>query len=207
MYARSTTVRGDPGAVDAGIGFVRDEVWPMVRGMDGCIGLSMLVDRPAGCSIIVTAWDSERTLMASAEAVRASRSQAAEVMRADRMDLADWEIVRLHRRHPAVDGACVRVTWTEGDRAALDRSLDTFGMAILPRLDDLPGFCSVSQLVDRRAGRSVLAACYDSRDALESSSDQVAGMRREFTDDTGVRVTEVAVFDLAVAHLHVPETV
>ena len=80
-------------------------------------------------------------------------------------------------------------------------------LSLMPKLDDLPGFCSVSQLVDRRAGRSVLAACYDSRDALESSSDQVAGMRREFTDDTGVRVTEVAVFDLAVAHLHVPETV
>ena len=45
MYARSTTVRGDPQSVDDGIAYVRDEVMPAVQQMDGCIGLSMLADR------------------------------------------------------------------------------------------------------------------------------------------------------------------
>ena len=48
MYARSTTVNGDPKALDGAIAYVRDEVMPMVQEMDGCIGLSMLCDRDSG---------------------------------------------------------------------------------------------------------------------------------------------------------------
>ena len=40
MYARSTTVRGNPDAVDEGIAYVRDTVMPAVQQMDGCVGLS-----------------------------------------------------------------------------------------------------------------------------------------------------------------------
>jgi hypothetical protein len=45
VYARSTTVLARPGAIDAGIAYVRDEVMPALLGMSGCIGMSMLVDR------------------------------------------------------------------------------------------------------------------------------------------------------------------
>ena len=39
MYARTNTVRTDPRTIDEGIAYVRDEVMPLVQGMDGCIGL------------------------------------------------------------------------------------------------------------------------------------------------------------------------
>jgi hypothetical protein len=45
MYARTTTVRGDPRAVDEGIAFTRSDLWPRIQRMDGCIGMSMLADR------------------------------------------------------------------------------------------------------------------------------------------------------------------
>ena len=32
------------------------QVMPAVLGVDGCVGLSMLVDRISGCCIITTAW-------------------------------------------------------------------------------------------------------------------------------------------------------
>jgi S-adenosylmethionine/arginine decarboxylase-like enzyme len=205
MYARTTTVRGDRRAVDDGIADVRDEVWPMLQQIEGCIGVSMLVDRSSGRCIITSAWVDEQALNASADRVRESRRRAAEVMRAEKVDVQDWEIARIHRLHPAPEGASVRVTWTRGDATQLDRSLDAFGMSILPRLDDLPGFCSVSQLVDRSMGRSVLAACYADRDAMDRASRQVAAMRQELMDDTGIELMEVAEFDLALAHLRVPE--
>jgi quinol monooxygenase YgiN len=101
MYARTTTVRGDPRAVDDGIAFIRNDVWPMVERMDGCIGMSMLADREAGRCIVTSAWASEDALRASADQVQESRRQAAEVLRADAVDIAEWEIAVLHRSRPA----------------------------------------------------------------------------------------------------------
>ena len=55
MYARTTTVRGDPQAVDDGVAYVREAVWPMLRTMSGCVGMSMLADRDAGRCIVTAA--------------------------------------------------------------------------------------------------------------------------------------------------------
>src|SRR4051794_27159997 len=59
MYARSTTIHGDPGAVREGIAYVHDEVMPVLRAMDGCVGLSMLADRDSGRCIVTTSWRDE----------------------------------------------------------------------------------------------------------------------------------------------------
>ncbi|MGY1722280.1 hypothetical protein [Blastococcus sp. SYSU DS0533] len=56
MYARSTTVRGVPEAIDAGIAYVRNKVMPAVGQMDGRVGLSMLCDRATGRSVVTTSW-------------------------------------------------------------------------------------------------------------------------------------------------------
>ena len=205
MYARTTTVRGDPRAVDDGIAFVRNDVWPMVERMDGCIGMSMLADREAGRCIVTSAWASEDALRASADQVQESRRQAAEVLRADAVDIAEWEIAVLHRSRPAGDAACVRGTWLDVPAGHVDEMVDAFRMSLLPRIEDLPGFCSVSLLVDRPGSRGVAAVTYEDRAALERTREQGAALREEFSRAMGARITDVAEFDLAMAHLHVPE--
>jgi heme-degrading monooxygenase HmoA len=205
MYARTTTVRGDPRAVDDGIAFIQNEVWPRVQRMDGCIGMSMLADREAGRCIVTSAWASEDALRASADQVQESRRQAAEVLRADAVDIAEWEIAVLHRSRPAGDAACVRGTWLDVPAGHVDEMVDTFRMSLLSRLEDLPGFCSVSLLVDRPGSRGVAAVTYEDRAALERTREQGAALREEFSRAMGARITEVAEFDLVMAHLHVPE--
>ncbi|WP_138757538.1 antibiotic biosynthesis monooxygenase [Modestobacter altitudinis] len=205
MYARTTTVRGDPGAVDEGIEYVRDAVWPMLQHMSGCVGMSMLADREAGRCIVTAAWATEEAMQASAASVRDSRSKAAEVLRADTVDVQEWEIAALHRVHPAGPDACARVIWTEADPSSLDGMVDAFRMSLLPRMEELPGFCSVSLMIDRMTGRASAAVTYESRDALMRSRQMGASMRDDFATAMGARITEVAEFDLALAHLRVPE--
>jgi heme-degrading monooxygenase HmoA len=205
MYARTTTVRGDPRAVDDGIAFIQNDVWPMVQRMDGCIGMSMLADREAGRCIVTSAWASEDAMRTSATEVQESRRQAAEVLRADAVDIAEWEIAVLHRSRPAGDAACVRGTWLDVPAGHVDEMVDTFRMSLLSRLEDLPGFCSVSLLVDRPGSRGVAAVTYEDRAALERTREQGAALREEFSRAIGARITEVAEFDLVMAHLHVPE--
>jgi hypothetical protein len=206
MYARSTTVRGDPRRIDDGIAYVRDEVMPAVQQMSGCVGLSMLCDRETGRCIITSAWADESSMHMTESAVHPFRERAKEVF-GGLVEVNEWEIAVLHRMREAPDGACTRVTWTHGDPAEMDRTTDTVRMALIPRLEDLDGFCSISVMINRDNGMCALAATYASRDAMRRTSEAVAAMRDEFTQQLGAQVTDIAEFELAVAHLRVPETV
>jgi len=206
MYARSTTIHGNPQNLDEGIAFVRDTVMPAVQELDGCVGLSMLCDRDSGRCITTTAWADAEAIRRSADRVRDIRARAAEIL-GGVAEVDEWEIALLHRMDEAPEGACCRVVWGRGDPAQTDDRISTFRMAMLPRLDELAGFCSVSMLVDRQGGRGVTATVYESRDAMNRAADQAMSMREEFGRQMGVEITEVAEFELVLAHLRVPETV
>ena len=206
MYARSTTFRGDPKRMDEGIAYARDTVMPAVQEMDGCIGLSMLVDRDTGRCIVTTSWADHQAMMNSAEGVRSMRDRGSEILGGS-PEVQEWEIAILHRAHETGDGACCRVTWVRGDPANMDRVVDTFRMAIVPRVDELPGFCGLSMMIDRETGRGALASAYDSREAMDASRGSVQQMREQFIQEMGLEITDMAEFDLALAHLRVPETV
>ena len=205
MYARSTTVNGDPKSLDSAVAYVRDEVMPMVQEMDGCIGLSMLCDRDSGRTITTSAWATEEAMHNSEGPIHDMRQRFA-VMMGGRPEVAEWEIAVLHRLHPAPDGAACRVIWGRGDPLEEERVVDAFRMTMVSRMEELPGFCSVSVLVDRNSGRSATAVVYESREAMMSAT-QARQMREEFTRQMNVDITEVAEFDLVLAHLRVPETV
>jgi quinol monooxygenase YgiN len=206
MYARSTTFKDRPQAVDAGIAMVRDEVMPAVQAMQGCVGLSMLVDRESGSCITTTAWDSEDALRASAPLVAPLRDRAQQLF-GSRPEVRTWEIAVLHRAHATGEGAGARVTWTRMVRDQIDAQLDAFRSGMLPQIEQLPGFCSASLLVDRTTGRSVLATVYESRAALAESREAAMDLRTDVLRRMSSELLDVAEFDVALAHLRVPETV
>ncbi|MET9316140.1 antibiotic biosynthesis monooxygenase [Kribbella sp. NPDC003505] len=205
MYARSTTINAAPASVDAGIAQVRDEVMPMLMDMDGCIGLSMIVDRESGRCIATSAWQSEEAMRASDEALRPVRERIAETMGGSGPQVQEWEIAVLHRDHRSSAGACVRATWVKIDPATMDRAIDVYKLASLPRLEDLAGFCSASLLVDRASGHGVSSVTYDSQEAMDSNREAAASMRASTSKDAGAEVLDVREFELAIAHLRVPE--
>ena len=204
VYARSTTINAKPGSIDAGIAQVRDEVMPRILEMDGCIGLSMLADRESGRCIATSAWQSEEAMRATDEELRPIRERIAEID-GWQPTVEEWEIAVLHRDHRSAEGACVRATWVKVDPANLDRSIDVYKLASLPRLEDLAGFCSASLLVDRASGRAVSSVTYDSQEAMDSNRDAAASMRSATTKEAGAEVLDVCEFELAIAHLRVPE--
>jgi heme-degrading monooxygenase HmoA len=206
MYARTNTVRTSPQTIDEGIANVRDEVMPLVQGMDGCIGLSMLADRDSGRCIITTAWRTEEAMHASEEGVRASRERAAQIF-GEMPTVAEWEIAVMHRMHETGDGARTRVLWGHTQPGHMDDLLSTFRMTIMPKMEELPGFASCNMMVDRGSGRIALAITYDSADAMREASDRAAALRNESKAAMEWEIDEVAEFDLVLAHLRVPETV
>lgn len=204
VYARSTTVLAHPESIDAGFGHIRDEVMPTLLGMDGCIGLSMLVDRGSGRCIATSAWRSRDAMLASEMRLRAVRDHAAEVL-GGRPQVDEWEIAVLHRDHTSGPGACVRATWVRMEPDQADRAVDVYRMALLPAMQDYDGFCSASLLVDRMSGFAVSSVTYDSIEAMGRSRDRADALREAGAREAGVEIVEVCEFELALAHLRVPE--
>ncbi len=209
MYARSTTFRGEPDAIDDGIAYTRDEVLPTVQQIDGCIGLSMLVDRQTGRCVVTTSWADAEAMRESAEAIRSLRETAIRTVHGleSEAEVVEWEVGALHRVREAPDHAACRVIQTKGPVGETDRIIDGFRAKIVPRIGDLAGFCSVSLLVDRETGRCAITTVYEDRQTMNRAKGQAQAMREEFTEHMGMRITEVAEFDVALAHLRVPETV
>jgi quinol monooxygenase YgiN len=205
MYARSTTITAQRSSIDDGISHLRDETMPALLETEGCVGLSLLVDRNSGKCIATSAWESEDAMRASEARVGPIRSDATERFGGSIDSVEEWEIAVLHREHRAADGSCVRCTWLRAPIDAMERAIDMFRTDVLPQVEQLDGFCSASLFVDRTSGRAVSATAWDSRASMEASRDAGNQLRTSMADQTGGTVMDVIEFDLAVAHLRVPE--
>ncbi len=204
MYARSTTVLAQPESIDAGLAYVRDEVMPTMERIDGCIGLSMLVDRMSGCCIITSAWRNDDAMRASERELRPVRERAGEVL-GGRPQVDEWEIATLHRDHTSNPGACVRATWIRLEPQEMDRLIDVYRMALLPQIQEFDGFCSASLMVDRTAGYAVSSVTFDSAEAMMGTRNVAAELRERGAREASSEIIEVSEFELALAHLRVPE--
>jgi heme-degrading monooxygenase HmoA len=205
VYARSTTIQAQRSSIDAGIAHVRDEIMPAVQAMDGCVGISLLADRETGRCIVTTSWDTEEAMLASAELVRALRDRAAAAFGSSDKQVDQWEIAVLHRDHHSENGACVRATWIKVPPDQAGRAIDFYKGEVLPALEKLEGFCSASLLINRSTGRAVSSSTFDSREAMERNRDRATELRNARTRELGADILDVGEFELAIAHLRVPE--
>lgn len=205
MFVRTTEVQADPKKVDDGIGIVRDEVFPVVSEMDGCVGMSLLVNRESGRCIATTAWQTKEATLASADKVMSLRSRAEESLGSTGSEVHEWEVAVVHRDHAAPEGACARLTWLSGDPGTADRAIDTYRMAVLPRLEEMEGFCSASLMIDREGGRVVGTVVFDSDRSMDATGSDARTIRERVAEELGARIERVDEMELVFAHLHVPE--
>jgi hypothetical protein len=179
---------------------------PALSAMDCYVGLSLLVDRESGRCIATSAWETEEACRESTQKAAPLRDRAAEIFGGTAAAEA-WEIGILHRDHRSNDGACVRVTWIKLPPNQSDRAVDFYKSDVLPSLENLEGFCSASLLINRTSGRGVSSATFDSREAMERNREQSRELRNARTRELGADVLDVGEFELAIAHLRVPEMV
>jgi hypothetical protein len=206
MWARSTSIQAQTSSIDDGIAHVRDTVMPALEGLDGFIGMSLLVDRPSGRCIATSAWETEEAMRASAESIRPVRDRAVGMF-GGTAEVEEWDIAVLHRDHRSGEGACVRATWVKVAPDQMDRGIDFYKTTILPALEGLEGFCSASLMVDRATGRGVACATFDSLDALQRDTEQLDQLRNTGSQEAAAEILDQCDFELALAHLRVPELV
>ncbi|MEO6144043.1 MAG: hypothetical protein ABIP19_08710 [Dermatophilaceae bacterium] len=204
MYARSTTFEAPPASIDEGVAFVRDEVLPAAMAIDGCIGMSMICDRESGRCIATSAWSTKDAMTASDQMMAPMRQRGAEIFGVQ-PSVDRWEIAVVHRHAASGEGACVRCTWLSLDATGIGHAIETYRMSALPALEEMGGFCSATLMVDRDTGRAVSSATFTSRDTMVAARTAAEALRERTAQDVGATVTGIQEFELALAHLHVPE--
>ena len=205
MYARSTSIRSNPDKLGDGVTYVTKEVLPTVGHSDGFIGLSMLTNRDDGRCIVTTSWRDAESMRATAEEARTLRHHLEHTLGSEHSDVQEWEIAILHRDRPAGDGAGAQVTWARIPTNHVDDLLAAYRENLMPKLQALPGFCSLSMMVDRRTGQTVSVTAFENRDAAGLVRRSARSLREQFAQAMGARIVAVAEMDLDLAHLHVPE--
>ena len=204
MFARSTTINGDPGAIDAGIAYIRDEVMPILTTLDGCVGMSLVVDRESGRCIATSSWRDESSMQASDEMVTPMRARAGELLGGS-PQVEEWEVAVMHRDHATSGGACCRITWARP--RDLESGIEMWRTRVLTELEMMDGFCSASMLLDRSRGITCTTTVFDSHEALMATRERARELRDLNARENGVAFLDVEEFDLAIAHLRIPELV
>jgi heme-degrading monooxygenase HmoA len=206
VYARSTTIEAQPSSIDAGIAHVRDVVMPALEKVDGCVGMSLLVDRGSGRCIATSSWETEQAMRAGAERIRPVRDQAAQEFGGS-PTVDEWEIAVMHRDHPSRPGAGVRATWLKVRPDQFDRAIEFYRESVLPAIEDLEGFCSASLMIDRTSWRAVSSSTFDNLEAMQRNEERARSLRTARLRDLGADQFDVGEFEVAIAHLRVPELI
>lgn len=204
MFARSSTFRGDPAGLDEAIDYVRTEGMATLEQVDGFVGLSMMVDRRSGECIATTSWQSEDAMRASSDRLTAVRGRFGGMMQAP-AKVQEWQIAIMHRAEATSAGRWCRATWVRAEENNVGLSIELYRTALLPRIQELPGFCSASLLVDRARDDVCTTSSFDSLEALQRSRDDAWMIREVGISAAGVDIMDAAEYELAIAHLRVPE--
>ena len=125
-------------------------------------------------------------MRASEEGVRDSRAGAARLAGGE-PEVQRWEMAIMHRVHDAPEGAGTRVTWVESDPTEMDHFLDAVREDAIPKLEQLPGFCSISVLVDRQSSQRAVVTTYESREAMRDAATRATAIREGVAQCRGFR--------------------
>ena len=206
VYARSTTIQAQPSSIDAGIAHFRDSTWPVLQRIDGCLGMSVLVDRDSGRCILTNSWRTLEAMHASTEQMLPEHKRAAEILGGSPIDNL-WQIAVIRRDDRSGPGACVRSTWLKARPELFDNAIDFYQREMLPAIEGLDGFCNASLMIDPTAARAVASVTYDSLESMERSADAAGSMRTAMRRDLGLDQDDVGEFELALAYLKAPRQV
>lgn len=93
MYARASAMAGDPAKVDTASQMLENELYAQLEQVEGFKGVLALGQRDSGRSLVITFWDSQQALDASAERANQMRNAAAAELGAGAPQVDSYEVL------------------------------------------------------------------------------------------------------------------
>lgn len=93
MYARISTIEGDPNKIDEAVVVLNEKVIPTLKGVKGFTAVNFMADRSTGKLVGVAFWQDQAALEGSAEAVNPMRDEVTEAMGGKVVSVESYELV------------------------------------------------------------------------------------------------------------------
>lgn len=93
MYARISTIEGDPNKLDDAVAVVNEKIIPTLKGVKGFTAVNFMADRSSGKLVGVAFWQDQAALEGSAEAVAPLRNEVADAMDGKLVSAESYELV------------------------------------------------------------------------------------------------------------------
>jgi hypothetical protein len=199
MHVRIVTFTGATN-IDAGIGFLREKVIPVLRDQKGYRGLFASAERARGVLGALTIWDTDAERDASWDALAELRDEAQDTIGGD-MTVENFEqLLQEIGSAPAVPGSALRLLRVSMDPARVDEHLAFFRSDALPQIKAMPGWQAVRVLGNRETGHGITGTTWSDEAAMNAaaaaleSGRQRAAARGMLFGETSLRQIVVADF-------------
>lgn len=93
MYARISTIEGDPSKIDDAVAVLNEKIIPTLKGVKGFTAVNFMADRSTGKLVGVAFWQDQAALVGSMEAVDPMRNEVADAMGGKVVGVESYELV------------------------------------------------------------------------------------------------------------------
>jgi hypothetical protein len=198
MYARIVTITG-PKDIDGGIGWLREQLPPVLKDQKGFRGLGVSVDRAGGILGVLTLWDTEADRDASWDALAARRQESQDIIGGQLSAETYEELLREAGSTPPAPGSALMLLPVSMDPAKVDENLAFFRSEILPQITASHGFQHVRLLMNRETGHGLAGTAWTDEDARRAA-DSDAQARRQQGAARGVQFGEVRYREIVLTN-------
>ena len=195
MFARYTTVRGEPDKIEAAIEYVDGEARAAVEATAGNLGFAVLADLAGGRLIGASYWDSRESMTSAESALAETRTRAASTAGGE-LSMERFEVVVGFRHSIPSRGALARLSRFQVEPARVDEAITSIGEESVPRVKGADGLCSFQLLLDRDTGSGMVVSSWENKAAADAFWPTAEQLRARATERAGVRFVDVADYTM-----------
>ncbi|WP_037606344.1 hypothetical protein [Streptacidiphilus rugosus] len=198
MFVRMIYATGDPARIGTAIDGLSTEGRRLVAAQPGYAGFALFADRTLGKLVMGSMWRTEQDRQNSDDALAEQRAAMLQPF-ATTVAVANADVVVFDRREQPGPGAWMRLSRMDLDPADADLLGETFGAAVVPQLELLPGMAGAVLFIDRIHGRGTVGVIFRDRASLEASRSGQAAARGQGAAKAHVTVTALEEFEVVFA--------
>jgi hypothetical protein len=91
-----------------------------------------------------------------------------------------------------------RVTTIEASPADIDKGIRFMRETVLPEAKKMKGFKGLYELVDRKTGKQMTIALFDTETDLNASAEAAKGLRVQYVQTVAAQPPKVEIYEVAV---------